>query len=135
MTCESGAMFYCTNTSSQIYLSGASLILSEDGTLLIVSAGRWGKDGKNGGNCTLTAEDQTLEGDIYVDAISSLALSMENSSYTGAITGEGEITVTLDSNSTWTLTGDSYVSTLDGELSGINLNGFRLYVNGELWDD
>ncbi len=135
MTCESGAMFYCTNTSSQIFLNDADLILSDDGTLLIVSAGRWGKDGKNGGNCTLNAEDQVLEGDIRVDAISSLVLNLENSSYTGAITGEGEIAVTLDNSSTWTLTGDSYVSALNGELSGINLNGFCLYVNGELWDD
>ncbi len=135
MTCESGAMFYCTNTSSQIFLTDADLILSDDGTLLIVAAGRWGKDGKNGGNCTLNAEDQILEGNIRVDAISSLALNLENSSYTGAITGDGEIAVTLDNRSAWTLTGDSYVSALNGELSGINLNGFCLYVNGELWDD
>ncbi len=134
MTSESGAMFYCTNTASVINLTGAELILSEDGTLLIVSTGRWGKDGSNGGDCTMNAADQVLEGDIYVDEISSLALNLENSSYTGAITGEGETAVTLDSNSTWTLTGDSYVSSLDGELSGIDLNGFNLYVDGEIWN-
>ena len=133
MVCRSGAMFYCTNTASVINLNAAELILSQDGTLLIVSEGRWGKDGANGGDCTLNAEDQTLEGDILVDAISSLALNLTNSSYVGAITGEGEVTVTLDSGSAWTLTGDSYVTALDGDLSGIDLNGFRLYVNGVLW--
>ena len=60
MTAESGAMFYCTNTSSIIHLNAAELNLSEDGTLLIVSAGRWGKDGRNGGQCTLNAQSQTL---------------------------------------------------------------------------
>lgn len=134
MESHSGAMFYCTNTASVINLSGAQLILSEDGTLLIVSEGRWGKDGANGGDCTLNAEDQILEGDILVDEISSLVLNLTNSSYTGAISGEGEVTVTLNSGSTWTLTGDSYVTGLDGDLSGVNLNGFRLYVNGVLWN-
>lgn len=130
MKSNSGAMFYCTNTESVIDLENVELILSEDGTLLIVSAGRWGKDGKNGGDCTLNAKDQTLSGSILVDAISSLTLNLNNSSYTGAITGEGKIAVTMDAGSTWTLTGDSYVTSLDGDLSGLNLNGFTLYVNG-----
>ena len=48
MTCQSGSMFYVTNTDSVISLEDAALTLSEDGTLLICSAGRWGKDGRNG---------------------------------------------------------------------------------------
>ena len=58
ITSHSGAMFYCTNTASVINLNDATLNLSEDGSLLIVSAGRWGKDGRNGGRCTLNAEKQ-----------------------------------------------------------------------------
>lgn len=127
---ESGAMFYCTNTSSVINLKGAKLLLSDDGSLLIVSAGRWGKDGKNGGNCTLNAEDQTLEGSIVVDNISALTLNMTNSSYTGAITNDGVVNVTLDANSTWTLTGDSYVTEFNGDASNVISNGYALYVNG-----
>ena len=130
MTCRSGAMFYCTNTASKVYLADGDLILSEDGTLLIVSAGRWGKDGRNGGNCTFAAQDQTLEGDILVDSISILDLSLTNSSYTGAIRGEGSVSVTMDAASTWTLTGDSFITSLDGDLSGLSLNGYTLYVNG-----
>ena len=130
MTCRSGAMFYCTNTASKIYLTGADLILSEDGTLLIVSAGRWGKDGRNGGNCAFAAQDQTLEGDILVDSISTLVLDLTNSSYTGAIQGEGSVSVTMDAASTWALTGDSYITSLSGDLSGLNLNGYTLCVNG-----
>ena len=133
MTSRSGAMFYCTNTDSVINLQNARLNLSEDGGLLIVSAGRWGKDGRNGGDCTLNAKDQTLEGDITVDAISSLALHLENSAYTGAIneTGEaGNVTVTLDENSTWTLTGDSYITAFSGSAEQVIANGYTLYVGG-----
>ena len=130
MTCRSGAMFYCTNTASKVYLTDADLILSEDGTLLIVSAGRWGKDGRNGGNCELYAAEQALEGDILVDAISSLSLNLTNSSYTGAIQGDGSVSVTMDAGSTWVLTGDSTISSLSGDLSGLELNGYTLYIDG-----
>ena len=131
MVSNSGAMFYCTNTSSVINLKNAALTLSDDGSLLIVSAGRWGKDGKNGGICTLNAEDQSLTGSVTVDEISSLTMDLKNSSFTGSITGEGEVNVTLDESSTWTLTGDSYISSLSGSTEAIDLNGYTLYVNGE----
>lgn len=130
MISQSGAMFYCTNTSSVINLNAAELVLSDDGSLLIVSAGRWGKEGKNGGNCKLYAANQTLEGSILVDSISSLSFSLESSSYTGAIQGDGKVSVTMDAESSWVLTGDSWLSSLDGDLSGLDLNGHVLYING-----
>jgi len=133
MICQSGAMFYCTNTNSIINLNGAALNLSGDGTLLIVSAGRWGKEGRNGGDCMLNAQDQTLEGAITVDGISSLAISLSNSAYTGAIneSGEaGEVKVTLDEGSAWTLTGDSYITAFSGNAEKVIGNGYTLYVNG-----
>ena len=40
----------------------------------------------------------------------------------------------MDSDSNWTLTGDSAVSSLDGDLSGMNLNGYRLYKNSLLFE-
>ena len=130
MTCNSGAMFYCTNTDSVINLSGAALNLSEDGSLLIVSAGRWGKDGKNGGDCVLNAEDQILTGTVTVDEISSLEMNLKDSSFTGSVSGEGTVTVALDSNSTWSLTADSYVSGFSGDPGDVISNGYTLYVNG-----
>ena len=130
MSCNSGAMFYCTNTASEINLSNVNLLLSEDETLLTVSAGRWGKDGRNGGDCTLAAKDQVLEGTIFVDNISELTVSLEESAYTGEIHSEGQVDVYLGNGSTWTLTGDSAVSMIDGDLSGIILNGYTLTVNG-----
>jgi len=128
---SSGAMFYCTNTSSVVNLQGTVLELSEDGDLLIVSAGRWGKDGANGGKCTLNAVEQVLEGAIEVDAISSLSLNLESSTFTGSISGAGEVSVCLDSTSLWTLTADSSVSSIEYSEGCLDLNGHMLYVNGE----
>ncbi len=109
------------------------MTLSDTGTLIIVSAGRWGKDGRNGGDCVLNAEKQALNGSIIVDSISSLELNLTDSEYTGAIneTGEaGNVSISLSGSSTWTLQGDSYISGFTGDLANVNLNGYTLYVNG-----
>ncbi|MBO6158590.1 MAG: hypothetical protein J6P72_04905 [Firmicutes bacterium] len=49
----------------------------------------------------------------------------------GAITSEGTVDLVLDSDSVWTLTGDSCISSFDGDLSSVNLNGYTLYIDGE----
>lgn len=135
MTCQSGSMFYVTNTDSVISLEDAVLTLSDDGTLLICSAGRWGKDGRNGGNCTLNSASQTLEGTILVDSISSLDLHFTASTYTGAINPDqegGQVALTMDQDSRWILTGDSFISSFEGDLSCIEAGSYHLYVNGEM---
>lgn len=134
MISSSGAMFYCTNTASTINLNNADLTLSDAGSLLIVSSGRWGKDGSNGGDCTVNATDQKLEGSITVDEISNLEINLSNSTYEGAINEDGaagNVTVNLNDGSTWTLTGDSYISGFEGDLDSITANGHYLYVNGK----
>ena len=42
----------------------------------------------------------------------------------------GTVSVTLDSTSTWTLTGDSYVTEFNGDASNVISNGYTLYING-----
>ena len=42
----------------------------------------------------------------------------------------GTVYVTLDSTSTWTLTGDSYVTEFNGDAANVISNGYTLYVNG-----
>ena len=133
MTCLKGAMFYVTNTDSIIHLENASLVLSPDETLLICSAGRWGKDGMNGGNCTFNAVSQVLEGSIQVDAISQLKLNLTASTYTGAVNAGnegGEVHVTLSGDSTWVLTQDSYITSFEGDLSAVDAGTYHLYVSG-----
>ncbi len=136
---KSGDMFYVTNTSSVISLSGVDLTLAK-GTYLLNVAGNnssrgWGTAGANGGNTTFNLSGQTVAGDIYVDAISTLAMNISGSSkYTGSINSDGttasSLSVTIDSTSTWTLTADSYVTAFNGSMSNVVTNGHTLYVNG-----
>ena len=38
---------------------------------------------------------------------------------------------TAESESSEAAAGDSYISSFDGDLSSVNLNGFTLYIDGE----
>ncbi|WKY48210.1 hypothetical protein Q5O24_02430 [Eubacteriaceae bacterium ES3] len=139
LTSLSGDMFYVTNTTSDITLSDVTLVPAADTYLLMVAGNDgtqgWGTAGSNGGECVLTTSSQTLEGDIMVDSISTLDMSLsEGSTFTGSINNDGtsasSLKVTLDENSTWALTADSYITELDGDMSQITTNGYTLYVNG-----
>ena len=136
MTAETGTMFHVTNVTTTINLSGVDFTYAADSdSFLSLSADAWGTAGKNGGNATVNLDAQTIRGAITVDSVSSLTLNAANgSSYTGAINASGAagtVNVTLESGSSWTLTGDSYITSLSGDTSGIDLNGYSLYVGGE----
>ena len=138
ITAKTGDMFYITNTDCEITLKDVAFTLANDVFLRVEgnsSSRGWGTEGANGGDVTLTADSQEFTGNILVDEISSLALTMKNgTSYEGAINPDGAggtVDVTLDDNSTWTLTGDSYITSFDGDTSNIAANGYHLYVNGE----
>lgn len=132
LTSLTGAMFHVTNTTTTINLDGVQLVGAEDSNdFLTATADSWGTSGKNGGIATVNLSNQEVSGNIVVDGVSSVTLNMKGgSSYTGAIQNEGTAKVYLEAGSTWTLTGDSYVSSLDGDTGGINLNGHTLYENG-----
>lgn len=139
ITAKTGDMFYITNTDCTISLKNVAFTLANDTFLRVEgnsSSRGWGTQGANGGDVILSAEQQKLEGNILVDSISSLELSMtDNSTFTGAINPDGEggtVNVTLDDTSTWTLTADSYVTSFTGDLTNVTANGYHLYVNGEL---
>ena len=70
-----------------------------------------------------------------MDEISSLKLNLtDGSGFTGCINqdgAEGTVDVTLSKDSTWTLTGDSYVSSFTGSTDNVIANGYHLYVDGE----
>ena len=138
ITAKTGDMFYITNTDCEITLKDVAFTLANDVFLRVEgnsSSRGWGTEGANGGDVTLTADSQEFTGNILVDEISSLVLTMKNgTSYEGAINPDGDggtVDVTLDDNSTWTLTGDSYITSFDGDTSNITANGYHLYVNGE----
>lgn len=131
-----GAFIYVNNTTAEADLTGNTILMPNTTTLVKAAAdSRWGKDGENGGHLTLRASNQELSGNIVADFISTVALDMTNgSSLVGAINTDNtakEITMKLSKDSTWTLTGDSYVKSLTNEDttgSNIHLNGYKLVV-------
>ena len=143
LTSLNGHMFHVTNTHAVITLNGVELVNKDDENVLLSVCA----DGWNGaGNIAeLNAVGQVLTGTILVGDDSTLTLNLtEGSSFEGAISGEitnakgetvssevGEVTVTLDATSTWTLTADTYITSFDGDIANVNANGYTLYVNGE----
>ena len=132
-----GDTIYVTNTTAEIELKNNRLVNNANGALLRVEAAKWGTAGKNGGDVTLELENQKASGDIVIDALSTLAMKLEDgSAYTGAVNGANtakSVVLTLEAGTKWVLTGDSYLSALDGDTSGIDLNGHTLYVGGVAW--
>ena len=132
---KNGDIFFVNNTATEINLSRASITNESDGVFLRAAAAGWGKEGSNGGQVTLNADSQTISGDMLVDSVSTLNLYLKGSSvFTGAINPDGaagSVYVELESGSVWTLTEDSYISSLTCAEDCINLNGHKLYVDGK----
>ena len=139
ITTNKGDTFYITNTSAKITLNNNKFINNDStGNFLRAKKDSWGNDGANGGSVELLMENQEASGNIVIDSISTLDMTMKtNSYYEGTINGENsakEINLTLDKTSKIKLTGDSYITSLDNadsSNSNIDFNGYKLYVNGE----
>ena len=142
LTSKNGHVFHVTNTNAIITLNGVTII-NEDSENILLSVCA---DGWSGGSniATLNAVNQSLSGTILVGSDSTLTLSLsDGSTFTGMISGEitnakgttvstavGTVNVTLDSASTWTLTGDTYITSFTGDAANVISNGYTLYVNG-----
>ena len=141
LTAKNGDMFYITNTHCILTLSGVTLRNEDaDGALLRVvgnsASHGWGSAGSNGAQAEFTANAQTLEGDIIVDSISTLELTLTGgSSLTGTVNivenaqggaaAGSNAAVTIDSGCTWTLTGDCVISSLVNS-GTINFNDYTI---------
>ena len=142
LTSKSGHVFHVTNTNSIITLKDVRIDNQDSENILLSVCA----DGWSGGSniAILKASSQTLTGAIKVGSDSSLTLEIsDNSTFDGYIDGKiknaegssvstdvGKVSVTLDSSSTWTLTGDSYVTEFNGNPENVISNGYTLYVNG-----
>ena len=142
LTSKSGHVFHVTNTSAVIELNSVKIINEDDDNILLSVC----DDGWSGGSnkAVLKATSQKLDGTILVGSNSVLMLELSGgSSFTGKISGEisnakgaavssetGKVSVSLDGTSTWTLTGDTYISSFSGSAANIISNGYTLYVNG-----
>ncbi|MBR4748113.1 MAG: Ig domain-containing protein, partial [Abditibacteriota bacterium] len=130
--------FSVQNSSPYIFLKEVTMS-GYPGTFLEVYAGEDENGGAIGGNVTLDMLAQSAEGDVNVNSLASLKLNMDQgSSFRGCINNagpEGDVAVTVTGGSVWTLTGDSYISTIDAESpDSVVLNGHTLYVNGTPYD-
>lgn len=141
LTSNNGDMFYITNTDCTLSLSGVDIVNKDSDAYLMNITGNsashgWGTAGANGAQVTFTADDQTLEGDIRVDSISTLNMTLSgNSTFTGTINideneegGEAvsdNAVVTIEKGSTWTLTGDCTITSLTNN-GTINFNGYTI---------
>ena len=137
ITTNKGDSFYVTNTTATINLENNKIVNNDSiGNFLRIQKDSWGNSGSNGGTVTLNLTSQETKGNIVVDSISKLTMNLSNdSSFKGAInnSNEGEVSLILDKTSSITLTGNTYVKSLtnaDSSNSNINLNGYKLYVNG-----
>jgi hypothetical protein len=142
LTSKNGHVFHVTNTTAVINLNDVDIVNKDsDNILLSVCADGWNGDSNI---ATLNATAQTLEGTILVGSDSELTLNLtDGSSFTGTIDGNitnakgetvstevGKVAVSIDKNSTWTLTADTYITSFDGDISSVIANGYTLYVNG-----
>ncbi|MBR4396946.1 MAG: hypothetical protein IKS93_03740, partial [Methanobrevibacter sp.] len=129
---ETAPMFHVTNTKAIVNLESTELNFGS-GILLDVSGqSQWGTLGSNGGDLTFNANDEILDGNIIVDSISSLNMTLSSTSYIGAINPSddfGQTDLVIDSGSDWTLDGDSHISSLENN-GEINYEGHTLYVDG-----
>lgn len=140
ITTNKGDSIYVTNTRATIYLKNNTFINNDkDGNFLRAQKDSWGSSGSNGGEVILTMENQSAKGNIVIDSISTLDMSMKSSSYyEGIINGDNTakaILLKLDKTSKIKLMGDSYITNLedsDSSYSNIDFNGYKLYVNGKV---
>ena len=134
-TNANGDVFFVNNTVATIKLENVSISnKDQNGVFLRAAAAGWGTEGSNGGKVNLFLTNQNVYGDIVVDKVSGLNMYMTSGSiFEGAVNSDnaGQVFVQIEKGSTWTLTGDSYVTSLTCDAGSIKLNGFKLYVNGK----
>lgn len=145
LTSHAGGLFYTTNTESSFYLKNVAITPSASNDFFLKCTGNankrgWGQSGANGADCEFSADTQVMEGDVIWDSISTLNFTMKNgSSLTGAFIqdescagngGSGYANLTIGSGCTWTVTGDSRVTSLNNSGSIIGADGKSVSIVG-----
>ena len=145
LTSQNGGVFYTTNTESTITLNDVDINYNDDNEFFLQCTGNtnqrgWGQAGANGADCTFTAISQDMQGDVIWDSISDFDFYITDSSnLTGAILddetyagdgGSGYCNVTVSKDSTWTVTGDSTVTSLSNEGTIVDDQGKAVTIQG-----
>lgn len=138
---QNGDVFFITNTSCSIELSGVQVTNRDQLAWLFNISGNsgslgWGTAGFNGAHADIILRSQNTVGDTRVDSVSSMTLHlMEGTSLRGGIRLEvneaadpdarGTADVIIDEGCVWSLTGDSEVTTLENN-GTIEFNGHTI---------
>ncbi|MDO5782748.1 MAG: hypothetical protein Q4P27_09855 [Eubacteriales bacterium] len=145
LTSQNGGVFYTTNTESDITLNAVDITYNNDNEYFLRCTGNnnergWGESGANGADCDFTAISQDMEGDVIWDTISQLDFYMtDGSNLTGSIVddesfagngGDGYCNVYVSDDSTWTVTGNSTVSTLSNAGTIVDDSGKTVTIKG-----
>lgn len=155
ITSKNGGLFYTTNTECTIALKDVDITYNDDSEFFLQCTGNnnqrgWGQSGANGSDCNFTADSQDMKGNVIWDSISDLDFYMTNgSTLEGAFVndesnagngGDGYCNVVIDKDSTWTVTGDSTITSLsnagtitdaDGKTVSIVGTDGTIYVEGD----
>ncbi len=119
LTASTGDAFFIKNTNAAIVLRGGARINQASGNLLDVTGSS---------KATLAADGETLTGNVVTDATSTAATTLSGgSTLTGTI---DKSALTLDSSSTWKVTGNSVLTSFSdaGGISGVSIT--NLVGNG-----
>jgi hypothetical protein len=145
ITAKNGGMFYTTNTECTFYLSDVDITYADQNDFFLRCTGNanargWGSTGSNGSDCTFTADNQSMEGDVIYDSISNLDFYMKNgSTLKGAFVddescagngGDGYCNVYISEDSIWTVTGDSIIKNLYSEGTIVDDSGNTVTIKG-----
>ena len=145
LTSENGGLFYTTNTESTFYLNNVNITPSSNNEFFLKCTGNankrgWGQSGANGADCSFTAENQKMEGDVVWDSISNLKFKMtEGSILTGGFIqdescagngGSGTADLSIDAESTWIVTKDSQLSSLTNKGTIKDTEGKTVTIKG-----
>ena len=140
-----GGLLYTTNTECTLTLDSVDITYAPDSEFFLRCTGNdnqrgWGQTGSNGSDCLFTAINQEMQGDVIWDSISDLDFYItDNSVLTGAFVddetyagngGNGYCNVYLEEGCTWTVTGDSTVTSLESEGDIVDTDGKTVSVVG-----
>ena len=140
-----GGLLYTTNTECTLTLDSVDITYAPDSEFFLRCTGNnnqrgWGQTGNNGSDCLFTAINQEMQGDVVWDSISDLDFYItDNSTLTGAIVDDetyagngrdGYCNVYLAEGCTWTVTGDSTVSSIESEGSIVDADGKTVSIVG-----
>ncbi len=145
LTAKNGGMFYTTNTESTFVLSDVDITNAENAEFFLRCTGNnnqrgWGTSGSNGADCHFTGIKQEMEGNVIWDSISQLDFYMtDGSTLTGAVVQDdtyanggsgGYCNLYIDKNSTWVVTGDSTLTSLDAAGKIVDADGNTVTIKG-----